>query len=191
MSQDTAASTKVVTKRARLSFANIWEPKAIDENSEAKYSVSILIPKTDTETVANINAAIEAAKKAGESKLKDAKGKMPLNIKTPLRDGDTERPDDPNYAGHYFINANSKQAPQIVEKIQGVMHAVTDKARVYSGCYARVSFNLYAFAVSGNKGIAAGLGNIQFLADGAPLSGGSTAEQDFNDDFEDDDDLLG
>lgn len=189
MSTDTA-TTKVVTKRARLSFANIWEPKAIDETSEAKYSVSILIPKTDTETVAAINAAVEAAKKAGEAKLKDAKGKMPVNLKTPLRDGDTERPDDPNYAGHYFINANSKQAPQIVEKIQGVMHAITDKARVYSGCYARVSFNLYAFAVSGNKGVAAGLGNIQFLADGVPLSGGSTAEQDFNDDFEDDDSFL-
>lgn len=187
MSQDT---TKVVTGKARLSYANIWEPKAIDESSEAKYSVAILIPKTDTKTVEAIKAAQQAAVKAGESKLKDAKGKLPSSIKMPLRDGDVERSDDPNYAGCYFINANSKQAPQIVEKIQGVMHAITDKAKVYSGCYARVSFNLYAFAASGNKGVAAGLGNIQFLADGEPLAGGSTAEQDFNDDFEDDDSFL-
>lgn len=187
MSIDT---TKVVTGKVRLSYAHIWEPKAIEEGATPKYSVALLIPKEDTKTIDAIKAAQQAAIKAGESRLKDAKGKLPANIKLPLRDGDVERSDDPNYEGCYFINCNSTTAPQVVEKIQGVMHAITDKSKVYSGCYARVSFNLYAFAVSGNKGVAAGLGNIQFLSDGEPLAGGSTAEQDFNDDFNDDDDFL-
>ena len=108
---------KVITgKDTRWSYCNVWEPKAINGGTP-KFSVSLLIPKTDTVTVNKIKAAIEAAYREGESKLKGNSKSVPAMslLKTPLRDGDTERPDDPTYAGHYFVNANSSTAPGIVD----------------------------------------------------------------------------
>ena len=108
---------KVITgENTRWSYAKVWEPKSINGGTP-KYSVSLIIPKSDTKTIAKIKAAIEAAYVEGESKLKgNSKSVPPLAaIKTPLRDGDAERPDDPAYAGAYFINANSATAPGIVD----------------------------------------------------------------------------
>ena len=174
--------TKVVTgKDTRLSYANIWEPKAIN-GGEPKYSVSVLIPKSDKATIAAISKAIDAAIDAGIGKFG---GKKPNKkaIKLPIRDGDIER-DDEAYAGHYFINANSYTAPQIVDSR---VRPILDRNEVYSGCYARVSLSFYAFNTNGNKGVACGLGNIQKVRDGESLSGHSTAADDF--DTLDDDDL--
>ncbi|WP_029516967.1 DUF2815 family protein [Paenibacillus polymyxa] len=175
--------TKVVTGKVRLSYVHVFEPNAID-GGEPKYSSSILIPKSDKVTLKKIKAAIAAATEAGKSKWG---GKVPGNLKTPLRDGDEEREDDPAYAGHYFLNASSKNKPGIIDldKIE-----ITDTTEVYSGCYARVSLNFYAFNTNGNKGIAAGLNNLQKVADGDYLGGRSRAEDDFDDDFEDDDSFL-
>jgi hypothetical protein len=172
--------TKVVVP-GRLSYVNVWEPKSIN-GSDPKYSVSIIIPKTDKKTVNSIMKAVEAAKQEGAVKFG---GKIPANLKTPLRDGDIDRPDDPNYEGCYFINANSKDAPQVVD---GKVQPILDRSEVYSGCYGKVSLNLYAFNVNGNRGIAAGLGNVQKLKDGEPLGGKSRAEDDFE--IEADDDFL-
>lgn len=164
--------SKVVTGTVRLSYAHIWEPASIN-GSDEKYSVSLIIPKSDTKTVKAIQDAVEQAKQDGKAKFG---GKIPANLKLPLRDGDIERPDDEAYADSYFINANSKDKPQIVDtKVQPII----DRSEVYSGCYARVSISLYAFNTNGNKGIACGLGNIQKIADGEPLGGRSRAEDDF------------
>lgn len=172
-------STKVLigTKQnpVRFSYANVWEPRAAEEGSTPKYSVSILIPKKDKATVKAIKEAIETAKQEGKGKWN---GKIPATLKLPLRDGDVEKPDDDNYAGHYFINSNSNNAPQIVD---AEVDEIIDKKEFYSGCYGRVTVNFYAFNTSGNKGIAAGLGNLQKLKDGPSLGGGSTAAQDFAD----------
>lgn len=172
--------TKVVTGKVRLSYANVWEPKSIN-GSEPKYSVSVMIPKSDKVTVTKINTAIEAAIQAGIGKFG---GKLPSKamLKLPLRDGDTERTDEA-YAGSYFINANSKTAPQIVDRDR---QEIMDRREVYSGCYARVSLNFYAFNTNGNRGVACGLGNIQKLTDGEPLGGHSDAATDFADDPDDD-----
>lgn len=171
-------ATKMTTGLIRLSYAHIWEPKAM-EGQEAKYSASILIPKDDSETLEKIEKAIEAAKAKDAGKWG---GKIPPNLKTPLRDGDEERPEDPNYAGHYFLNASSKQRPAIVEPfmVNGLLKPITDETRVYSGCYARVSLNFFGYNASGNRGIGAGLGNIQFIKDGDRLGGGSRPESDFD-----------
>ena len=167
--------TKVVTGLVRLSYANVWEPKAATEGAVPKYSVSLIIPKSDTETIAKINAAIDAAIEEGVAKFG---GKKPNKaaIKLPLRDGDTER-DDEAYKGHYFINANSTTPPQIVDKY---VKPILDRNEVYSGCYARVSLNFYAFNSNGNKGVACGLGNIQKIRDGESLGGRSSATDDFS-----------
>ena len=105
--------TKVVTGICRFSYANLWEPKAMDENSKAKYSVSLIIPKSDTKTIEKIHAAIQAAYEEGQGKLKGNGKSVPALsvLKTPLRDGDAERPDDEAYADSYFVNANSGTAP--------------------------------------------------------------------------------
>lgn len=175
--------TKVITgKNTRLSYFHGWEPTSINGGPE-RYSVSVLIPKDDTETVEAINKAIDTAIEEGIAKFG---GKKPNKaaIKLPLRDGDTEREDEA-YAGHWFVNANSKTAPQIVDR---AVKPILDRDEVYSGCYARVSLNFYAFNSNGNKGIACGLGNIQKIRDGEPLGGRSSAADDFS--TEEDDDFL-
>src|SRR5690606_30701701 len=103
-----STETKVVTGKVRFSYVNVFEPRAVEEGQEPKYSVSILIPKSDKTTLAKIERAIEAAKQQGLSMWG---GKMPANLKLPLRDGDTDRPDDPAYRGHYSINSTSKIKP--------------------------------------------------------------------------------
>lgn len=178
---------KVITgPQTRWSFCNVWEAKSINGGTP-KYSVSLIIPKSDTVTVDKINAAIQAAYTEGESKLKgNGRSVPPLSsIKTPLRDGDMERPDDEAYKDSYFINANSATAPGIVDADRNV---ILERSEVYSGIYGRASINLYAFNSNGNKGIACGLNNLQKIKDGEPLGGKSRAEDDFATD--DDDDFL-
>lgn len=185
--------TKVITGKVRLSYANIFEPKSIN-GSDPKYSVSLIIPKSDKQQIEVIEEAINNAIEAGKTKLAGKNGKVPSTIKLPLRDGDEERPDDENYADSYFLNANSTKAPAVVglEKDRNTGKAISlGEDDVYSGCYARVSINFYAFNTNGNKGIACGLGNIQKVEDGERLGGGSSAEEDF--DFEEvdvEDDFL-
>ena len=175
--------TKVVTGTVRLSYANVWEPKSINGGTE-KYSVSLIIPKSDKKTIDAINKAVDAAIEEGIAKFG---GKKPNKaaIKLPLRDGDTER-DDEAYANSYFVNANSTTPPQIVDQN---VQPILDRGEVYSGVYARVSINFYAFNTNGNKGVACGLGNIQKVRDGQPLGNRSSASDDFTaiDDGPDDD----
>ncbi len=174
-------STKVVTGKVRFSYANVWEPRSINGGDE-KYSVSLIIPKSDKKTIADIKAAIEQAKKDGISKFG---GKVPASLKLPLRDGDIDRAEDEAYKDCYFVNANSKDRPGVVDKN---VKAIIDPSELYSGCFGRASITFYAFNQNGNKGIACGLQNIQKLSEGEPLSGRSRAEDDFS--TADDDDFL-
>ena len=173
-------NTKVVTGIVRLSYEHVWEPASIN-GSNPKYSVSLIIPKDDVKTIAAINQAVENAIKDGAAKFG---GKIPPKgaLKLPLRDGDTER-DDEAYRNAYFVNANSNTAPQIVDR---AVQPILDRNEVYSGCYARVSINFYAFNSNGNKGVACGLGNIQKVRDGEPLGGKTSAADDFSTDLDDD-----
>lgn len=173
-------STKVVTGVVRLSYEHVWEPASVN-GSNPKYSVSLIIPKSDTKTIAAINQAIDNAIRDGAAKFG---GKIPPKgaLKLPLRDGDTERKDEA-YRDAYFINANSTTAPQIVDRS---VQPILDRSEVYSGCYARVSINFYAFNSNGNRGIACGLGNIQKVRDGEPLGGKTSAADDFATDLDDD-----
>lgn len=196
----TETTTKVITGKVRLSYTHIFEPQSIDDGDE-KYSTAILIPKSDKETLRKIKAAIDAAIELGKSKWN---GKIPPNLKKPLRDGDEERPDDEAYAGHYFLNASSKNKPGIAKPIgkgpdgKTKFQEITDSTEVYSGCYAKVSLNFYPFDAKGNRGVAAGLNNIVKVQDGDPLAGRASirdefADEDFDDDIidiSDDDDFL-
>ena len=172
---------KVITgPDTRWSYANIWEAKSINGGTP-KFSVSLIIPKSDTKTVAKVKAAIEAAYIEGEAKLKGNGKSVPTfaAIKTPLRDGDIERPDDPAYVNAYFINANATSAPGIVDADR---NPILTRSEVYSGVYGRASISFYAFNSNGNKGIACGLNNLQKVRDGEPLGGKNSAESDFTTD---------
>ena len=129
----------------RFSFLHCWEPDSVN-GSEPKYSVSAIIPKSDTATVNRIKAAIENAKKESLSKWG---GKIPPNLKMPLRDGDIDRPEDEAYADCYFLNANSRQAPQVVDKR---VQPILDQSEVYSGCYGAISVTFYGYNSNGNRG---------------------------------------
>ena len=172
-------ATQVKTGKVRASFVHVFEPQSIN-GSEPKYSCSLIIPKTDTATLSQINAAIEEAKQNGIPKWG---GKVPPNLKMPLRDGDIDRPDDPAYENSYFINATSQEAPGIVDRKRV---KITDPLAIYSGCYIRALVNFYPFNANGNRGIACGLQCIQFWHDGEPLNGRIRAEDAF-DDLDDDD----
>lgn len=184
MSKNFVNPTKVITgPNTRWSYANVWEAKSINGGAP-KFSVSLIIPKSDTKTIEKIKAAIQAAYEEGESKLKGNGKTVPALsvLKTPLRDGDLERPDDEAYANSYFVNANSGTAPGIVDADR---QPIIDHSEVYSGVYGRASINFYAFNSNGNKGIACGLNNLQKMRDGEPLGGKTRAEDDFADDDED------
>nr|DAD98243.1 MAG TPA: DNA helix destabilizing protein [Myoviridae sp. ctiu99] len=179
-------SVRITTGKVRLSYANIWAPKSFDGQPE-KYSCSLIIPKSDTKTVGRIREAIKTllADKDVQTKL----GGKTKGLKMPLRDGDTDREDDPNYADCYFINASAtpEHRPLILDRDK---NEVLDQSEVYSGCYCQASISLYAFNSNGNKGIGCGLRGIRKLADGEPLGGSVVTADEFDDDDIDDTDDI-
>ena len=166
-----SVKTKVVTGKVRFSYVNVFQPKANLEGGVPKYSTALLIPKSDKETVAKINKAIEECKEANKAMF----GGSVKGLKGGLRDGDEER-DGEEYQGMYFINANSARKPGVVD---ADMNAIIDPEEFYSGCYGRASLTFYPYDTKGGKGIACGLNNVQKLEDGEKLSGGSSAAEDF------------
>lgn len=179
-------STKVITGKVRFCYCSVFEASAMNEGEIPKYSVCVIIPKSDTATVEKIKKAINAAAELGKSKIADKKGNIPSNLKIPLRDGDIDRADDPAFEDCYFLNASSTRKPGIVDRN---LDPIMSKEEFYAGCYGRASLNFYAFNVQ-SKGIAAGLNNLQKLEDGEPLAGGSSAAEDFGGDNTFDDDLA-
>lgn len=175
-----SAPTKVRTGKVRFSYLNVFEPKAVQEGADKKYSVSLIIPKKNKALLAKIKEAIDLATENGK---KLWGGKIPAKLKLPLRDGDVDRDEDDNYANCMFINASAKTQPGLVYKDEdGALVKITDSTKMYSGCYGDASINFYPFKKGGSVGIACGLNNLLFLEDGEPLGGRSRAEDDFADD---------
>lgn len=171
-------ATNVTTGQVRLSFVHLFQPHASQPGQEPKYSTTILIPKTDMATMQRINAAIEAAAQKGVAGIWN--GARPPQLKTPIWDGDGVRqngePFGPECKGHWVLTAGSKQQQSIVD---ANLNPIINQTEVYSGMYARVNINFFPFSNSGNRGIGAGLGPVQKLADGEPLGGRISAEQAF------------
>lgn len=175
-------STKVITGKVRFSFVNVFEARAFGEGQTPKYSVMLLIPKSDAGTITRMKKAIDAAAQKGLSTKFG--GKLPTVLKTTLKDADKDTNQDgdvfaelwPETANHYIINVSSTNKPQVVD---ADLNPILDPNEVYSGCYGRASINFFAYNNQGNKGISAGLNNLQKLEDGEPLGNITTAEQDF------------
>lgn len=175
---------KVVFGPCRLSYTHVFNKYNPDGSSEdSKYMTNVLIPKTETETIEAIKGAIETAKK--QAIVSKWGGKEPKKLDMPLRDGDEK--DDDVYADHFYVNAKSNTRPGIVDKD---LTPIVDEEEIYSGVWAYVSVTFYGYDVSGNRGIACGLNNIKKFKDDDKLGGRVSAESDFADfDDEDDDDL--
>lgn len=168
----------ITTGKVRLSFCHIWQPQAPQNGGDPKYSVTILIPKSDVATINALYAEMEQAKQAGVNNVWG--GTLPPIVKVPLYDGDGVRPSGepfgPECRGHMVITASSKTQPQVVDlNVQPILN----QAEVYSGCYGRVSLNFFAYNQAGNRGIGCGLNCVQKVADGEPLSGGVSAQEAF------------
>ncbi len=186
------AARLVTGKKTRFSYCNVWEPKSINGGAP-RYSVSLIIPKSDTKTVNALYAAQRAAYEKGKDSLKNKNGSVPPMeaIKLAIRDGDTDRPDDPAYAGCLFVNANSDRRPNLYD---AAGQEILDHAELYSGCYGKASITFFVFNTNGNRGIACGLNGLQKLRDGEPLGGrGNVLAEFMNSDDEDDEEeeLLG
>ena len=171
--------TKVLTGEVRLSYANLTTPRAPRQGGEAKYSVTLLIPKTDTATKANIDASTEAAAQDAMGKLWN--GVRPPMLPVPVHDGDGVRengtPYGPECKGCWVITASSKIKPQVVH--QSDVNTELAPQDIYSGMYARVTINFFGYMSNGKKGVGCGLGNVMKTRDGEPLAGGASAASDF------------
>ncbi|MGJ4099747.1 DUF2815 family protein [Corynebacterium macclintockiae] len=176
-----ALTNRDITIKGRLSYAHLFTPHAINQETDPKYSVTILIPKNDPQIQA-INTAINNAVQDTVERGKFKQAIDPAATKyPPLRDGDSltdsgeQRGEE--FAGHYFIaaKASTKRKPFIVD---GNMNPIIDESEVYSGCYANVAIQFYGYATSGNKGISASLIGVQKVADGEPLGGPATEAED-------------
>jgi hypothetical protein len=166
--------TNVTTEEVRFSYAHVWEPYSMQEGQEPKYSVVLLIPKTDTKTVDALNKAAENAAQNGVAAKWN--GSRPGRLAMPLHDGDIDKPDNAEYAGCFFVNAKDTHAPGIVD---ANCQTIINQGDFYSGCYGRASVSFYAYSAAGNKGVACGLNNLQKLRDGDALSGRPSAAADF------------
>lgn len=177
-------SVKVITGKVRASYAYVFEARP-NKSGKLKYSSSFIIPKSDKKTVAAIEAAIKKAQESGKTSLWG--GKIPPALKTPLRDGDIDKADDPAYADSYFVNANSDNKPGIVDKKK---NPITDEEEFYSGCFCIASLSFYPYNADGSKGVGCGLNNILKVEDGERFSGRASASDDFEDYFDEDSDPL-
>lgn len=174
--------TNVTTGKVRLSFVHLFKPYAFQAGQEEKYSTTILVPKTDTDTMARINAAIEAAKQKGVTDKWS--GVMPPIIPTPVYDGDGVKPSDgtefgPECKGHWVFIARSSAdyPPEVVDKMG---NPIINQSEIYSGVYGRVNVTFFPYLYGGKKGIGCSLGPVMKLEDGEPLGGGApTAAQVF------------
>lgn len=175
--------TNVTTGEARLSYVHLFKPYAFQPGQEEKFSCTILIPKSDTETMTRINNAIAAAVEKGVSEKWN--GVRPPVIPNPVYDGDGVRPSDgmafgPECKGHYVLTASAK-ADYPPEVVDAQLNPIVNQSEIYSGIYGRVNISFFPYAFGGKKGIGCGLGPVQKTRDGEPLGGSAPkASQVFN-----------
>ena len=170
---------KVLTGECRLSYCNLTTPRAAQQGGEPKYSVTLLIPKTDVATKADIDAAIQAA--ANEALAKVWNGARPPQLRAPIYDGDGVRPSGVPFGdeckGHWVMTASTKNKPQVVGMDN--INCELAPSDIYSGMFARVTIRFFGYSNSGNKGIGCGLGNVMKTRDGEALAGSASASVDF------------
>ncbi len=182
-------STQVVTKTpVRLSYCHLNAPRKADDNSTPKYGALLIIPKTDTATVKQLNDAIAEARVAGAAKgIRNAQ-----NFPSPLRDGDGQKPRGGNYGpeckGCWVLNTSSTRQPKVVDRR---VQPILDPDEIYSGMWAIVDINFACFSVPSNSGISCYLNNVQKIRDDEPLGGSPSRPEDVFVSVDGDEDDIG
>lgn len=200
------AKNHVKTGEVRFSFPHLFEPASFgnDDKNPKKYSITILIDKTDKKTLNAIKSAYAAAKQDGIERFGKGFASKASPLIRPIGsnygllhdcDEDEEQASDPNYAGHYTMNVKSTRKPQVLARETGkrILEKEDGEDIIYPGCYGKVTFNVYPYSNAGYTGISAGLGNVLKTRDGERFGGFKSGLDDFADDFDDDafdDDLL-
>lgn len=182
----TLRDTEVVVGPVRFAYAHVFEPHAAVEGADKKYSVTLIIPKDNTALMAKVKAALEAACKVERARNN---GKLSQKFRLPIKDGDKEYADKPEFANAYVLNTSSKNAPQILKPgaSKGVFITITDERELYSGCYGYASINFFEYNSPANKGVTAGLNHLLLTKKGDYLGGKVSAEATFaNADLPDD-----
>lgn len=177
----TVNGQKVITGLVRFSYVHVFEPWGNEGSDNKKYQLTLLIPKSDKETIRCIQEATEAAKAKGK---KDYwKGIIPKSLEVALRDGDDKADEHPEYEGMMYLSAKSSRKPGIVDRYR---QPIEDPEELYSGCWGRAAISLYPYEFSGKKGVACALNNLQKIKDDERFGASVTkAEDDFNDNFAD------
>ena len=160
--------TNVTTGEVRFSYAHLFKPYAAMPGQEERFGVTVLVPKSDADTMGRIHTAIEAAKQRGISDKWN--GACPPMVPTPVYDGDGVRPSDgmpfgPECKGHWMFtaSANADYPPEVVDKMG---NPIMNQSDIYSGMYGRVNVTFFPYAFGAKKGIGCGLGPVQKLRDG-------------------------
>ena len=176
-------STKVVTGKVRFSFCYLFEPQEALGGGDPKYSITLLIPKSDTATIKKIRDAIAEAREIYCNR--NGANALPAKPVHTLKDGDGTRDNGeefgPECRGHYVIKVRSSKPPVVVDAFR---NEITNPAEVYGGCYGRASINFFGYNTAGQKGISATLLSVQKLHDGEPFGTVGSAS-DFDDDYTD------
>lgn len=167
----------ITTGRVRLSYVHLFKPYAAMQGQEEKYSCTVLVPKTDVDTMNRINTAIAVAREKGTADKWG--GQCPPMVQIPIHDGDGPRPSDgmpfgPECRGHWVFTASAKvdYPPEVVDKMG---NPIINQSEIYSGIYGRVNVTFYPYSYGGKKGIGCGLGPVQKLEDGEALAGNSVS----------------
>ena len=178
---------KFTTGACKLCYVNVFAPRE-DLSGQSRYSAAILIRKSDEHTIARYKDCIKKMLEDEETVRKLGGKKALKNLKLPLHDGDTEREDDPNFKGCWYLNAkaNPDYPPKVLDRD---LNEVVDKKEIYSGVYAQAVLSLYPYNQSGNQGIGVGLLAIRKVKDGRPIGGATVSDADFKDEYLEENDL--
>lgn len=178
-----ANQNRVMTGEVRFSYCHLDEPHAVEEGQTPKYSVSLIIPKTDTKTLKALEADYKKAIQKGVEKFGQAFSKSPAPFVRQAgsnsgllidADADDRYMDNADYKGCYILNPKATTAPTVYQwTAMGptLINKEEIKDIVYSGCYGRALINCYPFNSKVNKGIACGLDSVIKTKDGESLGG--------------------
>lgn len=172
-------TTNMTTGRVRGSYVSIFRPRmnTLSVPPREEYSMTLLIPKTDTATINKVREKIKIAisKKWGD--------KPPTGLKLPLKDGDADRPDDAAYKGMFYLRVSAKEQPTILDQQRA---PCLDPKAFVSGDYCFAALNAFAYETRQNnvvisKGVSFGLNHVMIAGKGEPLTGRQSADDAFAD----------
>ncbi len=171
---DEQPATQAKTPVVRLSFPNLFRPRAVEQGQEAKYSCTLIFDQA-AQASPQFKALKLACALAVKKKWGDATPKV---LHNPFIKAESLRkPMAGVEPGFIIVRASSKMQPGLVDRRAQDVH---DETVFYSGSYVIASLNAFAW---NNKlkgdGVSLGLNNLQWVKNGEPLGGRMPASADF------------